>query len=248
MFHTIGLIFPLEAEARTVIEKRQWLEIDIGRIKALTTFHGKKIICIQSGLGQKRALEAVDYLIEHKVECIGCMGIAAGLDPSLVPGSLVLADQVLFCENPVSPLQIINIDTELDQRLASSLSATHQRALEGPIWSSNFVLGSKAEKADIYQGHGPLTADMESGAIALRSREVDLPCFILRSVCDPAGRSVPWQLSTAIKPDGNINWLSLAVHLIRKPDLLLDMMALARNYRSALTSLNESWVAVAHCL
>jgi adenosylhomocysteine nucleosidase len=242
----LGLILPLKAEARAVIGKTGWQRSSVGRSHSLTTSHGKTILCIQPGPGPERASAAVAYLSEQKVKRIGCLGISAGLDPNLVPGSLVLAKEVLVEGNAQNPLRM-KTDQEFCQRLKRSLASMGLQAFQGGLWAGGSVVGSKREKNNLFQRFGTLTADMESGAIASQSHAIGLPCFILRTVCDPADRNVPWQLSRAITPEGNIKLMALALHVIRKPGLIRDMTVLARDYRLALTTLARAWAPTVNC-
>ena len=120
-------------------------------------------------------------------------GIAGGLDPSLGPGVVVVATQVL--------------------RPNGNAVDCHEpwikRLLEvGPGFDSGALLGSdeaimtSGHKTALYREHGCLAVDMESHAVAEVAQKAEVPFIAVRAIGDPANRSIPQAALAGLAADG----------------------------------------------
>lgn len=236
---SLGLIFPMRSEAIQVMGREGWRHADVGGLKSLETSGGRRVLGVQCGISRSRVVAAVDHLAGQGVAALGCLGIGAGLDPELLPGSVVLASEVVSHERGDIP-RWMHTDPDLGQKLSHCFQAGGLPAVTGPIWSSRIAMTRHREKALLFEQYKVVTADMESAWIGDRAMKAGIPWFILRTVCDPAGMDVPWQFSRMLTATGRINIPALVYHVARYPGLLRKMPSMARCYRVALAALRSA--------
>jgi adenosylhomocysteine nucleosidase len=75
--------------------------------------------------------------------------------------------------------------------------------------------------------------DLESGAVALVARTYGLPFAVVRAICDPAERTLPPAALVALRSDGGIGLMPIIRSLIKRPDQIPGLLALARDAAKA---------------
>ncbi len=154
-------------------------------------------------------------------------GIAGGLDPALLPGTLIVPEAVV---------------TLAGERFATdpALVAALAGARAGTVLGSAGIVGESAEKAWIFAATGAAAVDMESGAVARAAARHGIPFAVLRVIGDPAGRDLPPAAKAAFDPGGGIALFPLIASLAAAPSQLPGLIALARETRRALRRLREA--------
>ncbi len=229
-----GIIVALPEELRTVTRQRLTLgetaTLDSGALVAL------------SGSGPKQAAAASQQLVDQGATGLISWGCAAGLDPSLRPGALLLPQQILTVED-----QLFAVDRAWHDQLAVTLAWLQPH--HGTVVESHQLVATAAEKqalfnrsqseplavrADQSNSTGPITAvDMESGSIAKVAAENGIPFVAIRTVADPAESNLPNAVVTALEPTGRVNMIKLFRHLLRQPGEIGGLIALGRHFSAA---------------
>jgi hopanoid-associated phosphorylase len=167
--------------------------------------------------------------------CMPCegvisFGVAGGLDPSLAPGAVVLAQH------------IVDGDTGFDTDLlwGAALREALPLAIGGTLAGSDGAVASVAEKHALRRASAALAVDMESHLVARLAQAAHLPYIACRVVLDPAGRSVPPAALAALGPDGRTDLAALLSALARGPRQLGDLLQLARDGRTARAALRTT--------
>lgn len=154
-------------------------------------------------------------------------GTAAGLDPALAPGTLVIARRVLSGEM---------VYTSDEPWIAPWVSA-----LPGAVFADmvgvNVPITGVADKAQLFAEYGAAAADMESHHVARVAQRFGLPCAVLRVVLDPADCAVPEAALAATRENGTISYAKLLASLAKNPKQLPAMMKLGRHHAAAKRSL-----------
>ncbi len=88
---------------------------------------------------------------------------------------------------------------------------------------------SPGEKRALRGTTGAIAVDMESHVAAAFAALHGLPFAAVRVVCDPAHRTLPDLISSALRPDGELSLTGLARSLWQQPMQLLAMPTLARD-------------------
>jgi hopanoid-associated phosphorylase len=144
-------------------------------------------------------------------------GCAGALDPSLAPGTCVLATGVQTLEGFLCA----------DAAWLRSLARRLPDAVVGELAGIDAPLLSAADKAALWRISGACAVDMESHAAAQIALWHGLPFAACRVVLDPAWRSVPSCALAGMGSDGQHALLPLLRALVRAPGELGPLCVLA---------------------
>lgn len=188
---------------------------------------GSGVVATLSGVGSARAREAGTELIAQGATALLSWGVAAGLDPGLAPGSLVLPRSIIAADLSVYP-----VDHEWHERLRHALMPKvvyHTGALA----ESEGVVESAADKRELRMKTEADAADMESAALARLAHESGLPFCAVRAIVDPAGMALPRSILGAMDASGQVRLGKLLPKLLVHPGDWLALVRLGRYFRSA---------------
>jgi adenosylhomocysteine nucleosidase len=170
------------------------------------------------GEARRHALD----LVHVGVSALVSFGIAGGLDPSLKPGDLVVADRVIVDDAAYPAL------SDLAQTLAARV---------GPISGASEIVGSLAAKAALFRKAATLAVDLESGPVALVAAESGVPFIAIRAVADPAFRTLPRAALLPLDPAGRPRLAAVLGSIARGPGQIPGLIATARDTEAALKTL-----------
>lgn len=191
-------------------------------------------LCV-AGMGAARATAAARAL--HGATAFVSWGVAAGLDPALGAGTVIIAWQVVHpgaidCEPPDAAQTVAQAWAE---RLRERLQGRVATAL-GRLAATDHILGTVANKQTLART-GALGADMESAAIAQVAQSAGIPWIAVRAIVDPANVVLPPNVLLAVDIVGRVRPTRLLASLVQHPRECLQLPALARGFRAALGSL-----------
>lgn len=177
------------------------------------------------------ARNAARHMIAQGAAGLISFGIAGGLDPSLGPGVVVIADRVvlpdgtsLACHDPWVD-RLLKADGGFDS---------------GAILGSDHAVMTAREKAALFRNHGALAVDMESHAVARVAADAGVPFIAVRAVGDPAHRPVPRAALAGLTSDGRTRALPVMLRLLRRPRDLPGLLRLARDTKAAIAALKRT--------
>jgi adenosylhomocysteine nucleosidase len=150
-------------------------------------------------------------------------GLAGGLKPGLVPGSIVVPAAVLE-GNRIYPA-----DYALMDFLGGSTGA--------PLYAGQKVAQTAHDKGLIYGRGQPDAIDLESGAVARVAQARGLPFAVLRAVTDAAETDLPPLAMTALREDGGLDFAAIITSLARHPRQIPALIVMARSARAARAAL-----------
>ena len=160
-------------------------------------------------------------------------GIAGGLDPTLAPGDLLLADGVLTPEGTVIPTH---------ESWRTSFAATD--VFNGTIYGSDVAISRQEHKAQLFAEHGARAVDMESHGVARAAQDAGIPFLIVRAIADPADRTAPSAALAGLGADGEQRPFAVLGALLRNPAQLPALIRLAQDAKIALRRLGAVAPAV----
>lgn len=218
-----------------------------------------------SGMGGAAARQSARGLAESGVEALVSFGMAGGLDPSLVPGTVFLPSEVICADGGA----VIATDEcwreQLAVRLAGEASdpgapgasgAGPNAGRGGPggnrtgllpavtrgrLLTTSKAVGTAADKAVLFHRTGAAAVDMESLAVAEVARGHGLPFIAVRVIVDAAADTLPRAVTAAADNEGHLRIGRLLGALARTPGELPALIRLGQRYRAA----NRSLAAVA---
>ncbi|OUI82924.1 phosphorylase family protein [Acetobacter orientalis] len=152
-------------------------------------------------------------------DCLLSFGLAAGLDPALPAGTIIVPETVLAW----------GASYVCDPTLRHILGSGQASSVGGSLLHSDHVVLDAGEKATLFAQSGSTALDMESGFLARAAADAGLPFAVLRVVCDPATRTLPPVAGAVLSPDGGLNIKALLGSLLRKPTQIPALMALGKD-------------------
>lgn len=212
----LGIVAALQDEARvltkTPLPLRQ--NIDLGNQVSLRV----------SGMGADQARKAGQHLIAEGAQALLSWGTAAALDPTLSPGTLVLAQEILSAEG-----QSFQVDPEWHKAILNTLAISLD-VNQGAITESSAVLYDTQSKSRLFEHSQCVAVDMESAALAQLASEHALPFLSLRFIVDSADMTLPSSLASSLDADGQLQLIKLLGMLIMHPGEIPSLIKLGRAF------------------
>ena len=190
---------------------------------------GMTVICSSSDPQQLRALLTV--FDPTTIRGVISFGVAGGLDPSLKPGDVVVATEVLAGDTRWLAGLALNED------LVASVAMGRRRVVRGSLAGAEQVVSARALKAALHLETGAAAVDMESHIAAAYAAEAGLPFAALRVISDPATRALPALAVAALKPNGEIDLRKILSGVARNPMTLRALVSTGIDFNRALKSL-----------
>jgi adenosylhomocysteine nucleosidase len=184
---------------------------------------GPGVVTIMAGGNPARLRSLLHTRVRPDCRAVISVGIAGGLDPSLVPGDVIVATGV------AAPDRRHAASPTVAQRLAARLSDHPKRVIMADLAGVDSAVMSPGEKRTLRNNTGALAVDMESHVAAAFAALHGLPFAAVRVVCDPAHRTLPDLISTALRPDGELSLCGVARSLWQQPMQLWAVPRLARD-------------------
>ena len=180
-----------------------------------------------SGVGPERAGRAALQLLEAGATALVSWGVAAGLDPELRTGSLLLPERVIGTDGATYRVTAW-WHADLCRRVPPRI-AVHT----GPLAEANGLLQTAREKRALFEQHGAIAADMESAALARVAGARGVPFVVVRVVADPAGRRVPGWAGSLIDGTGKLRTSRAIGATLAHPGDWPALVVLALQFRTA---------------
>lgn len=219
----IGIVSALAAEARTLgpsarhgAELRQLAD---GALLAV------------SGIGESAAAAAARRLVLAGATGLASFGMAGGLDPTLICGTVLLPAQIAALDGDGLRAASAATSPLWRQRLRAALPASCI-ACEGKLLTSRRPIGRRDAKAAAWRDSRAAAVDMESAAIAQVAGQAGLPFVALRVIVDTAADELPAAVLAA-SGGGRLRIGRLLADLVRTPGDIGALISLSARYRVA---------------
>jgi len=184
---------------------------------------GPGVITVMAGGNPDRLRALLRARASPDCRAVISVGIAGGLDPSLVAGDVIVATGVAAFDRRYTTSPWIA------RRLAARLSSHPKRVVMANVAGVDRAAVTPAQKRTLRSTTGALAVDMESHVAAAFAERHGLPFAAVRVICDPAHRALPSLVSTAVRPDGEVSLANVCASLWRRPMQLLAVPQLARD-------------------
>jgi adenosylhomocysteine nucleosidase len=221
--NAVGVVAALAAEARTLGPK-------LRRADGLFSIKDASLLAV-SGIGGTLAARAAHDLIAAGASSLMSFGMAGGLDPDLLPGDVVVPDEVISRHG-------LRCQTSPEWREQMRRQVQKAGAVaSGNLLSCDKPIGEVADKAQAFRDTGAVAVDMESLAVAQVAAQHGIPFIAVRVIVDTATDVLPGSVLAA-SGSGAVNLRRLLAGLAMAPRDLIGLLRLARRYRAATRSLN----------
>ena len=160
-------------------------------------------------------------------------GMAGGLKAGLLPGSIVIASMVTGPEGRVFKTSRVWLD-RLHHIIGSDDCITI-----APMAGSTKVIDTPKTKKELGISTKAVAVDMESHVIGAVAEKAGIPFMIIRSVADPAERSIPEWVLGNISEQGTPRYGNILAGLAAHPWDFLKLAQINRDSGLALSSLRS---------
>lgn len=178
---------------------------------------GPGVRSVSGGADPQRLQTLLERELEHGAIAIMSFGIAGGLVAGLVPGSWIVARQVVTTGSRWPA------DAAWLAVLIERLPGARVMDLAG---SANAVMRA-ADKRALHEATGAGAVDMESHVAAAFAAAHRLPFAAFRVVCDPVERDLPPAAHVGVARDGSTDVRAVLQSLWRAPAQLAPLVRTA---------------------
>ena len=184
-----------------------------------------------SGIGRAAADAAARRLVLAGASALASFGMAGGLDPTLICGTVLLPEEVGAFDGAESRAAASVTSREWRQRLRAALPDACL-ACDGKLLGSERPIGRTDAKAAAWRSTRAAAVDMESAAIALVAGQAGLPFIAVRVIVDTAADELPAAVIAA-SGGGQLRLGRLFAGLLRAPGDVGPLIRLSARYRIA---------------
>ncbi|MGX0619791.1 hopanoid-associated phosphorylase [Cupriavidus metallidurans] len=181
-----------------------------------------------------RVLDARLAQLAQGCDGVISFGVAGGLDPTLPPGTVIVATAVRAGDTSYST----------DPYWTAALRRALPQAVCGLLAGSDTPVTTVTDKTALHESHGALAVDMESHIAALAAQTHHIPFAALRVVIDPADRPVPPLAVAGMAADGSTDIGAIIFGLLKAPHQLGGLLRLGRDASAAKSALSAARHAV----
>jgi hopanoid-associated phosphorylase len=174
--------------------------------------------------------DALNAAIAQGCRGIASFGIAGGLSPEFLPGSCVVAREVIADDERFA----------VHARWSQHLLQTIPGAREGHFVGVNAPVATPHEKRALALRTGAVAVDMESGIAVKAASFHGLPFAAVRIVADPSDRALPPAARIPLSREGKPNIAAVLRSLMGQPGQLGALIRVGRDTGRARAALNEA--------
>jgi hopanoid-associated phosphorylase len=187
-----------------------------------------------SGADAGRAGELAEKALSAGCTALLSFGVAGGLDPALVSGTLVLAESVIGPDGAK-----FSTDQLWRSAVAADLNAADIDFVTGTGLGVDEAIFHPEPKQLLFDGTKALCVDMESHSVMQVAREHRVPWLVIRVIADSAEDILPEIAMAVVDAGGGIRYGALAARLVRQPSEITDLISLWRISRRAFSGLGR---------
>lgn len=218
----IGIVSALPAEARALGPSAphgaELRRLDEGALLAV------------SGMGRAAAAAAARRLVLAGARALVSFGMAGGLDPTLICGTVLLPEEVAAADDATGS-DVLPTSGDWRQRLRAAMPGACL-VCGGRLLTSRQPIARPAAKADAWRQTGATAVDMESAAISQVAAQAGIPFIALRVIVDTAADELPAAVIAA-SAGGGLRVGRLIGGLLRAPADVAPLIRLSARYRIA---------------
>jgi len=187
------------------------------------------------GVGAAGARRSALRLVDRGVDALASWGMAAGLDPGLAAGALVIPDRVIGSQaHEYAP------DSLWRRRVLDRLGEAVTMCGD-PLADTPSILDTPEAKAAIFERTGAAAADMESAAVAQVAAEREVPLLVIRVVLDAAAVTLPGSLGRVTDDTGRVRVPQLMIRAVLDPRDWPRWPGLVRSFLAARHAMRTVW-------
>jgi nucleoside phosphorylase len=188
---------------------------------------GRELLLANTGMGPANAEATARRLFdERSVAAAFSVGVAAGLNPQLRTGDLIVGDRVISHRPGATTPQSFPCDARLQESALTVIRQSGNRYALGSIVTVERIIMTAEEKRALAAESGAMAVDMESAAIASAASARAVPFLAIRAILDPVEEDLKIAFDRFLDEHGEPRPLPLIRYLVAQPQALLRLVAL----------------------
>ncbi len=188
---------------------------------------GTGVTTLSGGGDPARLALLLQAALANGAKAVISFGIAGGLQPGLRPGTTIIGRAI----------DDGDVRTEADAAWTERLSAALPHALVMDLAGVDAAVCGADSKRALHRATRAAAVDMESHIAVRLAAQHGVPFAALRTVADPAERTVPSAAAAGMRADGSVNVAGVLRILSRRPGELPDLIRTAFDARAAFVAL-----------
>jgi adenosylhomocysteine nucleosidase len=227
----VGMLAPMQPELQPIV-RRLGMEGDGSLYRGLTS-DGVEVVAMLTKIGMANAAGAARRMLEHRVDHVMVVGIAGGVDPTVLQIGEVVVPEVVVGRA---------MDRSFRPTFVGDITP------RGTLSCGDDLITDPAALA-LMAADGVVAVDMETAAVAAVCEEARVPWSVFRGISDFAGEGlVDDALFALTNPDGTADAAVVTKYLDEHPDRLDVLKRLADDTRSATEGAAEAAIAACAAL
>jgi adenosylhomocysteine nucleosidase len=206
----VAFLFALGIESGGLVDQLQNAETSRHPhgIERAGKLHGREVVIVESGVGQKAAARATAEAIKfYQPRWVVSAGFAGGLTDELRRGHIVMADEIASAAG-----DRLAIGLKLDRESLAATKGLHV----GRLLTVDALLREPAERRGLAQEHGAIAADMETFAVARVCHTSGVPFLAVRIISDAVDDELPPEIEHLLAQKSFASKLGAATGAILK--------------------------------
>ena len=199
-----------------------------GMVSEARLLRGAECEVISGGGDPETTRQKIESLIAGGATHLVSFGIAGALTPSLRPGDLLVATEIVLPDGTVVP-------TDAVWRESAMLRIGDAQAAR--IAGASQAVATAAAKADLNRTSRAIAIDMESHHVAAAARHHHLPFLVIRAIADTADDVLPPAALVGLNKEGRPAIGAVLLSLLKNPFQLPALLRVARRSGIALKAL-----------
>jgi adenosylhomocysteine nucleosidase len=182
-----------------------------------------------AGPGPERAAIACKHIEKQIISGIASIGVAGGLDPALIAGTLLVPAAIVTSDN-----QLVETDSKWRAKFSTALPSKPPSTLH---MGMDVAVANPKDKEGLFREYKAHAVDMESHILGEYAKQRGMPFIIIRTVADTAKDAIPEAALAGLSETGNVLPFQVIRRLVPNPGQLPALLQLARDSRAAINSL-----------
>jgi uridine phosphorylase len=177
------------------------------------------------------------HVVSYDPNLVLTCGFAGGLNPDLKPGDVVFETESFSSRSRGDETQTKqNRETP---HVVSYNNLVAAGAKPAKFFCADRIATTVAEKKKLRAETGADVVEMESETIHAVCREREIPCATVRVISDMANEDLPLDFNQLAKPDRNLDYVKLALAILKSPGKIGALLKLQKQTRFAAEQLAD---------
>ena len=208
-----------------VFKKKPKIGIIVGLKSEKRTITSNKNLFIETGYG-KKAYEAANKVIKHKIDLIVSFGLAGSMTKKLKNSQIIMPKEVLNKEFNSKRTSIVS-NTYFKKRSKVKIIDSVR------LLTSEKVLNEKINNSLID------AVDMEASFVQKAAMEHKIPFTSIKVIFDDKSNSIPNFLINSVDDDGKLKVLNLFIQILKNPFRIKNLFKLSKIYGRSMKQLKS---------